>query len=65
MNLLLTEEQTMIQEMAHRFARSELAPVAAKLDQGGERTAFLTNLSALAELGFMGLNVSAEPKTAM
>ena len=28
MNLLLTEEQSMIQDMARRFARSELAPIA-------------------------------------
>ena len=35
MNLLLTEEQTMIQDMARRFACEELAPIAAELDQGG------------------------------
>lgn len=59
MNLLLTEEQSMIQDMARRFAQSELAPIAAKLDQVGDRDAFLDNLSRLADLGFMGLNVSA------
>ena len=60
MNLLLTEEQTMIQDMARKFARSELAPIAAKLDQADDREAFLANLSKLAELGFMGLNIDAE-----
>ena len=59
MNLLLTEEQSMIQDMARRFAQSELAPIAAKLDQVGDRDAFLDNLSRLADLGFMGMNVSA------
>ena len=59
MNLLLTEEQSMIQDMARRFAQSELAPIAAKLDQVGDRGAFLDNLSRLADLGFMGMNVSA------
>ena len=60
MDFLLTEEQSMVQEMARRFAQSELAPIAAKLDQEGDRVAFLANLSKLAELGFMGLNTSTE-----
>ena len=50
----------MVQEMARRFAQSELAPIAAKLDQEGDRVAFLANLSKLAGLGFMGLNTSTE-----
>ena len=50
----------MIQDMARRFAQSELAPIASKLDHGGGREDFLDNLSKLAELGFMGLNVSSE-----
>jgi alkylation response protein AidB-like acyl-CoA dehydrogenase len=58
-NLLLTEEQLMIQDMARKFAQSELAPIASKLDQDNDRPAFLANLSKLAELGFMGLNTSA------
>jgi alkylation response protein AidB-like acyl-CoA dehydrogenase len=57
MFLELTEEQKLIQETARDFARSELEPLAAKLDREGDRPAFLANLKKLAELGFMGLNV--------
>ncbi|TRX57029.1 acyl-CoA dehydrogenase family protein [Thalassomonas sp. M1454] len=60
MNLALTEEQQMIQDMAKKFAESELAPVAAKLDETGDQQLFQTNLASLAELGFMGLNIKAE-----
>ena len=37
MNLELTETQKMIQDTARNFAKSELDPVAAKLDQQGDR----------------------------
>lgn len=57
MFLDLTEEQRLIQETAREFAAAELEPVAAGLDQGGDRRPFLDNLKKLAELGFMGLNV--------
>ncbi len=57
MDLDLTAEQKLIQETARDFARAELEPVAAQLDQGDDRTPFLANLKKLAELGFMGLNV--------
>ncbi|WP_421865581.1 acyl-CoA dehydrogenase family protein [Motiliproteus sp.] len=60
MDMMLNEDQSMIQEMARKFAEGELAPVAEKLDQEGDRELFLGNLKQLAELGFMGLNVSAE-----
>jgi len=60
MNLSLTEEQAMIQDMARKFSASELAIVAEKLDQEGDREIFINNLKKLADLGFMGLNVSAE-----
>ncbi|RDE22724.1 acyl-CoA dehydrogenase [Motiliproteus coralliicola] len=60
MDMMLNEDQSMIQEMARKFAEGELAPVAEKLDQEGDRELFLSNLKQLAELGFMGLNVSAE-----
>ncbi|MBU5614723.1 acyl-CoA dehydrogenase family protein [Geomonas azotofigens] len=60
MFLELTEEQKLIQETARNFARSELEPLAAKLDREGDRPAFLANLKKLAELGFMGLNVQGE-----
>ena len=56
MDLSLTEEQIMIQDMAKKFAESELAPVAAILDEAPDEKLFLKNLSQLTELGFMGLN---------
>jgi alkylation response protein AidB-like acyl-CoA dehydrogenase len=58
MNLELTEEQKLIQETARNFAKAELAPLAARLDEQGDRGAFLANIRKLAHLGFMGLNVS-------
>lgn len=58
MNLDLTEEQKLIQETAREFAAAELEPVAAGLDQGQDNAIFFTNLKQLAELGFMGLNIS-------
>ncbi|MCP5165215.1 MAG: acyl-CoA dehydrogenase family protein [Pseudomonadales bacterium] len=60
MYLALTEEQQMIRDTASQFARSELAPNAATLDEHGGREVLLANLRGLAELGFMGLNVRAE-----
>jgi alkylation response protein AidB-like acyl-CoA dehydrogenase len=60
MNLSLTEEQMMIQDMAKKFAESELAPVAAELDETQDQTLFLNKLAQLTELGFMGLNIKAE-----
>ncbi len=56
----LTEDQAMIKDMAAKFAQTELAPVAEKLDQQGDRALFLSNLKKLAELGFMGLNVGSQ-----
>ncbi|TWX73165.1 acyl-CoA dehydrogenase family protein [Colwellia sp. C1TZA3] len=60
MDLSLTEEQIMIQDMARKFADSELAPVAAQLDETRDQSLFLKNLAQLNELGFMGLNIKAE-----
>ncbi|MDJ0623289.1 MAG: acyl-CoA dehydrogenase family protein [Desulfocapsaceae bacterium] len=60
MHLDLTEEQKLIQDTARDFAVAELEPVAADLDRGGDDAIFYTNLRKLAELGFMGLNVSDE-----
>ena len=60
MNLSLSEEQMMIQDMACKFAESELAPVAAELDETQNQEIFLNNLAKLTELGFMGLNIKAE-----
>jgi alkylation response protein AidB-like acyl-CoA dehydrogenase len=60
MNLDLTEEQQIIQDVARNFAKSELEPVAAMLDQQGDRDIFLKNLKKLADLGLMSINVKAE-----
>ena len=60
MNLNLTDEQRLIQDTARNFAKAELAPVAAKLDQEGDRATYLKNLRKLAELGLMGINVRSE-----
>ena len=60
MELALTEEQLMIKDTARQFADSELAPNAATLDEHEGRDKLLANLRALAELGFMGLNVEAQ-----
>jgi butyryl-CoA dehydrogenase len=56
----LTDEEKMIQETAAKFAKRELEPVAAKLDKTKDRSILLGNLKKLAELGFMGLNVSPD-----
>jgi len=58
MDCSLTEEQLLIQETARDFAQTVLAPVADKV--GSDQTLFLNNLSSLADLGFMGLNVSEQ-----
>ncbi len=60
MYLELTEEQKLIQETARDFAKAELEPVAARLDQEKDRETLLKNLKKLAELGFMGLNVKEQ-----
>jgi butyryl-CoA dehydrogenase len=60
MDLSLTEEQAMIQDMAKKFAETEFAPVAAELDETQNQEIFLANLAQLTELGFMGLNIKAE-----
>lgn len=60
MDLELTEEQKLIQDTARDFARAELEPVAAELDQSDDRAPMLANLKKLAELGFMGLNIKGE-----
>ncbi|MEP4149210.1 MAG: acyl-CoA dehydrogenase family protein [Halioglobus sp.] len=59
MQLTLTEEQNLIQQTARQFSDNELAANAEALDRHEGRDTFLANLKALAELGFMGLNVDA------
>lgn len=60
MQLALTQEQQLIQSTARQFAETELAPLAAELDKHQGREQFLNNLKALADLGYMGLNIDAE-----
>jgi alkylation response protein AidB-like acyl-CoA dehydrogenase len=60
MYLQLNEEQQFIQDTARRFSADELLPVAEQLDLGEGRELLLGNLKKLAELGFMGLNISAD-----
>lgn len=60
MYLDLSEEQKLIQDTARDFAKAELEPVAAALDQSDDRAPLLANLKKLAELGFMGLNVKEQ-----
>ena len=60
MFLDLTEEQKLIQGTARDFAKAELEPVAAALDQSDDRAPLMANLKKLAELGFMGLNVKEQ-----
>ena len=60
MHLQLNEEQQFIQDTARRFSADELLPVAEQLDLGAGRELLLGNLKKLAELGFMGLNISVD-----
>ncbi len=58
MDLTLTDEQRMLQEMVRNFAQKELAPKAAKLD---EESLFPAEaVKKLAELGLMGIMVPTE-----
>lgn len=58
MDFRLSEEQKLIRDTAREFAEDVLKPVADKLDRGEGGQVFSENLTKLAELGFMGLNVS-------
>lgn len=60
MDFTLSEEQLAIQDTARRFASERLAPIAAALDRGEKKEAFLGNLRELAQLGFMGLNIDSD-----
>lgn len=60
MDMTLNDDQLMIQDLAKKFAQSELSPVADKLSEEGGREIFLGNLKKLAELGFMGLNIDGQ-----
>jgi butyryl-CoA dehydrogenase len=58
MNLTLTEEQRMIQEMARDFAEKELAPQAPELDETDRFPR--ESLRKMGQLGLMGLTVPEE-----
>jgi len=58
MDFRLTEEQQMIQAAARDFARTEIAPVAARFDESGEFP--LENIQKMGELGLMGIEVPEE-----
>jgi alkylation response protein AidB-like acyl-CoA dehydrogenase len=60
MDFELTQEQRIIQATAAKFARLELAPSAAKMDQTKDRERLKSIAKQLAELGFMGLNIDPE-----
>jgi len=57
MHFAFTEEELLIRATAEKLAAERLAPLAASLDRGEGRAAFLENLHLLAETGFMALNV--------
>jgi alkylation response protein AidB-like acyl-CoA dehydrogenase len=58
MDLTLSEEQTLIKDMARDFAKNELAPNAGEWDQAGEFPA--DAIRQMAELGLMGVNIPEE-----
>ncbi len=55
-----TEEEVLIRDTARKMAAEIVAPLAPVLDRGEGREIFLKNLRALAEAGFMAVNVRAE-----
>lgn len=60
MDMTLNDDQLMIKQLAQKFARVELAPVADQLEGKKGREIFLDNLKKLADLGFMGLNIGSQ-----
>lgn len=58
MDLQFTGEQEMIRRMAQDFARKEVAPIAAEMDEKGQVP--ISNLKKMANLGFLGLTASEE-----
>lgn len=59
MDFSLSEEHLMIRDAARKVAHNDLEPNAALVEDITNRSVLLSNLRKLAELGFMGLNVSA------
>jgi alkylation response protein AidB-like acyl-CoA dehydrogenase len=58
MDLQLTAEHKMIQEMARDFAQKEIAPIAAKIDETATFPA--ETVQKMGELGFMGIEIPEE-----
>lgn len=59
MHFALTEEESLIRDAARSIAAERLQPLAAALDRGEGRGDFLANLKALAQAGFMAVNVKS------
>ncbi len=53
--MILTDDQTMIRDMARRFAQDRLAPNAAAFEEAGELPRAL--LTEMGELGFLGMSI--------
>jgi alkylation response protein AidB-like acyl-CoA dehydrogenase len=58
MDLKLSEEHKMIQDMARDFAQKEIAPIAAEIDEAGRFPA--ETVKKMGELGFMGIEIPEE-----
>ena len=58
MDLKLTEEHKLLQDMARDFARKEIAPIAAEIDETGSFP--METVRTMGELGFMGIEIPEE-----
>jgi alkylation response protein AidB-like acyl-CoA dehydrogenase len=58
MDLKLSEEHKMIQDMARDFAQKEIAPIAAEIDEAGRFPS--STVKKMGDLGFMGIEVPEE-----
>jgi alkylation response protein AidB-like acyl-CoA dehydrogenase len=58
MDLQLTTEHKMIQDMARDFAQKEIAPIAAKIDEAASFPA--ETVQKMGKLGFMGIEIPEE-----
>jgi alkylation response protein AidB-like acyl-CoA dehydrogenase len=57
-DLKLSEEHKLIQDMARDFAQKEIAPIAAEIDEAGRFPA--ETVQKMGELGFMGIEIPEE-----
>jgi alkylation response protein AidB-like acyl-CoA dehydrogenase len=58
MDLKLTEEHKLLQDMARDFAQKEIAPIAAEIDESGRFP--VETVRMMGELGFMGIEIPEE-----